>query len=187
MAANAFVYKYLHDVDPHTIQKEIDSLKDLSVESGPDKWSEVEREIKTKYFGHIGGSNYAWAPLKAAIHKWLQQKRQAPSSSAHTVVAHGLEQAFQASYFGSAPQRLEEYLKRCAETYQNLESRYMAPYTTVVQSSGFGKSRLVRELAHVHNLSASSDMRVLYMCFRPPQSSGFPHATPCLNEFFFKC
>lgn len=65
----------------------------------------------------------------------------------------------------------------------NDRSKLQHPHTTIVQSSGFGKSRLLYELA-VKTQTAES-MRVLYTCMRSNASSGFPKATPRLSEFFF--
>ena len=44
-----------------------------------------------------------------------------------------------------------------------------ALYLAVVQSSGYGKSRLLRQLANVRH--------VLYVCLRQPNSNGYPEMT----------
>lgn len=51
----------------------------------------------------------------------------------------------QTKYLGEADNKFYEYLQRCYLSYASYD--VMASYVTAVQSSGFGKSRLLYELA----------------------------------------
>lgn len=71
----------------------------------------------------------------------------------------------------------------CWDAY-NANAALKYPFTTIVQSSGFGKNRLLYELAS--KMQQKEPMRALYACMRPKEtSSGIPNATPQLNAFFF--
>lgn len=52
----------------------------------------------------------------------------------------------------------------------------MFPYIAIVQSSGFGKCRLLKELA-IRTNRHSDHMRVVYVCIRTGDSSGYPEKT----------
>lgn len=86
--------------------------------------------------------------------------------------------------------RTGAYLERCWDAYTTSPEAYVAPYVTLVQSSGFGKTQLVKQLAQAVNTtpqqqSEVSSRRLLYTCFRDVGSTGFPEATLALNDFFF--
>ncbi|RLN92996.1 hypothetical protein BBJ28_00021906 [Nothophytophthora sp. Chile5] len=99
------------------------------------------------------------------------------------------------AYIGDAGGELAAYLQRCWFAYQRNRTKYKSPYITVMQSSGFGKSRLLRQLAEESNKHAEvlaqtkhdeCDMRVLYLCTRNLRSStGYPMATVELREWLF--
>ena len=61
------------------------------------------------------------------------------------------------------------YLKDCIELYHNKKDLFMAPYISLVQSSGYGKSRLLRETAR--------QLKTMYVCMRPLKWTGFPLRT----------
>ncbi|EGZ12916.1 hypothetical protein PHYSODRAFT_334757 [Phytophthora sojae] len=63
--------------------------------------------------------------------------------------------------------------------------KYKAPCVAVVQSSGFGKSRTVRELALKAEREPNLNLKVLYMCARVHRSTGFPEATSKLRDWLF--
>ncbi|GMF47518.1 unnamed protein product [Phytophthora fragariaefolia] len=103
-----------------------------------------------------------------------------------------LEVAFtQTTYIGDALLALEAYLWRCWEVYNSC--MYKAPYVAVVQSSGFGKSRMVFELARRAEKAkggsvgdgSSSNLRLLYVCARLHKSTGYPVATTQLRNWLF--
>ncbi|RLN13838.1 hypothetical protein BBJ28_00026855, partial [Nothophytophthora sp. Chile5] len=96
-----------------------------------------------------------------------------------------LQTAFtELEYIGDAGDKFAAYLKRCWRAYQDNYEVYKAPYVAIVQSSGFGKSRLLYKLAQgvEHD---DSDMKVLYTCTRFGQSTGFPVATEKLRDWLF--
>lgn len=58
-----------------------------------------------------------------------------------------LQVAFKATYKGAAHVDFHAYLVRCWIAYKTNPNNYLAPCTTLVQSSGFVKSRLLYEVA----------------------------------------
>ncbi|KAK9686437.1 hypothetical protein K7432_015167, partial [Basidiobolus ranarum] len=60
--------------------------------------------------------------------------------------------------------RLLDSLNTAANRWSNAE--YMSPYTSIIQSSGYGKSRAIKQIAQ--------RTFVVYCCLRPEQSSGYP-------------
>ncbi|RLN45900.1 hypothetical protein BBJ28_00026488, partial [Nothophytophthora sp. Chile5] len=99
------------------------------------------------------------------------------------------------AYIGDAANELTAYLQRCWLDYRRHYTKYKAPYMAIVQSSGFGKSRLLRQLAEETSKHAEvlaqprhdeCDMRVLYICTRNLKSStGYPVATVKLRKWLF--
>ncbi|GMF23445.1 unnamed protein product [Phytophthora fragariaefolia] len=89
-------------------------------------------------------------------------------------------------YLGDADEKFIGYLQRCWTAYlQGEESEAMAPCTTIVQSSGFGKSRLLYQIARKTIDREELEMRVLHVCARLHRSSGFPEATVQLCSSLF--
>ena len=96
-----------------------------------------------------------------------------------------LEIAFtKTEYIGDASSKFKAYLERCWKMYRTNPELYKAPYVSVVQSSGFGKSRMLYELA-LMALKRCSQMKVLYVCARTQESTGYPKATPELRKWLF--
>ncbi|EGZ26718.1 hypothetical protein PHYSODRAFT_320623 [Phytophthora sojae] len=87
------------------------------------------------------------------------------------------------TYVGKAQDDLAEYLRDCWKEYN--PAKYKAPCVAVVQSSGFGKSRTVRELALKAEREPNLNLKVLYMCARVHRSTGFPEATSKLRDWLF--
>ncbi|EGZ05179.1 hypothetical protein PHYSODRAFT_342551 [Phytophthora sojae] len=87
------------------------------------------------------------------------------------------------TYVGKAQDDLAEYLRDCWKEYN--PAKYKAPCVAVVQSSGFGKSRTMRELA-IEAQKSALNMKVLYMCARVHESTGFPKATSELRGWLFQ-
>ena len=61
------------------------------------------------------------------------------------------------------------------------ETKYFSPYMTIFQSSGFGKTRLIKELMDKHQATLG---RVVYACLRDNESTGFPPASTSVRQFF---
>jgi len=101
--------------------------------------------------------------------------------------------AFTAEYIGDADTQFADYLARCCSAYEDYPDHYTAPYVAITQSSGFGKSRILRRLAESTNDGTllkcgddSFDATVLYVCARNVKgSTGYPRATPALTTWFF--
>jgi hypothetical protein len=68
------------------------------------------------------------------------------------------------------------YVRECSKRYHQKRYYFLSPYITVVQSSGYGKSRLL--------LEASRSIRTLYVCMRT-KNSGFPARTEQAMEALF--
>lgn len=85
------------------------------------------------------------------------------------------------------PKQLEEYVGKCWERYCNAKATNNLVFTdtTIVQSSGFGKSRQLRELAE-RTQAADSRIKVLYVCIREGESSGYPLRTNKWPEYLFE-
>ena len=66
---------------------------------------------------------------------------------------------------------IQENVKQCINDKLNI---YYGPFTTLVQSSGTGKSRACCELAN--------EMFVLYICLRPNNSTGYPPRSHLSND-----
>lgn len=113
-----------------------------------------------------------------------------------------LASAFHAPYVGGAFSQFRDYLCSCWSAYKDAGAR-MFPYVTAMQSSGFGKSRLLHEVAKssartssrasrtepklMDGQASEGEIRVLYVCARDiRRSSGFPVATPDLKTWFLK-
>jgi len=81
-----------------------------------------------------------------------------------------IEDAFQVIYQGSALNTFYDRLTFFHKKWRNGDKSY-APYLTIIQSSGSGKTRLVGELR-------TKGIHVLYICKRQRNSSGYPRSTP---------
>ncbi|RAW22178.1 hypothetical protein PC110_g21377 [Phytophthora cactorum] len=101
--------------------------------------------------------------------------------------------AFAAPYVGDADAQFQAYLATCLSAYRVYMSDYTAPYVTITQSSGFGKSRILQRLAEttaegnclVHN-GNHYDVTVFYVCARNIKgSTGYPRATSTLRKWLF--
>jgi hypothetical protein len=74
-------------------------------------------------------------------------------------------------------QRFTTYIATCLDTFQKAPYSNFAPYVSLVQSSGYGKSRLLRETA--------KQIVRLYICLRPETSNGFPGRTSRAEQALF--
>lgn len=99
--------------------------------------------------------------------------------------------AFQAPYVGDADVQFRRYLDKCCATYRDHRDKYASPSVVLTQSSGFGKSRVVFNLAIATAAEALQKREgptttVLYLCARMIEwSSGYPAATSELRRLFF--
>ncbi|TMW59326.1 hypothetical protein Poli38472_004395 [Pythium oligandrum] len=96
---------------------------------------------------------------------------------------------FTQAYVGdNLPTQLENYIDKCWSRYVTQPMEPVHPFFAIVQSSGFGKSRLVRELAlrTKDKMNADAVMRVLYVCLRRPEdTTGYPKRTTDWPEHLF--
>ncbi|KAE8991966.1 hypothetical protein PR002_g20694 [Phytophthora rubi] len=133
------------------------------------------------------GTRYAALPvddeIKAAVRRALIDAKPNADDEAKT---RALAVAFDSTYYGTADTEFERHLVRCCKKYTVKPDNYTAPYLAITQSSGFGKSRILSQLARKLEIEPKTDMRLLYICARDvPGSTGFPVATPELFKFIF--
>ncbi|KAG1684944.1 hypothetical protein DVH05_010151 [Phytophthora capsici] len=97
--------------------------------------------------------------------------------------------AFKHDYTGSADFNFQKYLAACCSAYSKNLASYTAPSTTITQSSGFGKSRILKRLSETPTIEHNDEqfgVKVLYICARTiKHSSGYPCATQELREWLF--
>ncbi|KAL4086518.1 hypothetical protein PRIC1_014221 [Phytophthora ramorum] len=89
-------------------------------------------------------------------------------------------------YIGDGCDEFVAYLQRCWTAYRKIRNYKIVPCSAVLQSSGFGKSRLLFELARETQTRDELQMRVLYLCTRIHRSSGYPAATSQLTAWLFQ-
>ncbi|KAF4027736.1 putative protein kinase domain-containing protein [Phytophthora infestans] len=109
-----------------------------------------------------------------------------PAKETNPELDEQLEIAFtRLAYRGDTCVSFRAYVERCWGEYAPNPQLYMSPYVAIVQSSGFGKSRLLRELSLMTSAETQGTMRVLYTCTRLGPSTGYPKATECLQKWLF--
>uniref|UniRef100_A0A1D1XK08 Cytochrome c-type biogenesis protein CycH n=1 Tax=Anthurium amnicola TaxID=1678845 RepID=A0A1D1XK08_9ARAE len=90
-----------------------------------------------------------------------------------------VEQAFDLPF--RDPDKLEErfikFVDSCAKQYQT-DSEFYAPYTTLVQASGTGKTKLLHK--------AAESVKAVYCCLREQNSSGHPARSYIANKLLDK-
>jgi len=98
-------------------------------------------------------------------------------------------------FVGDADARFLRHLRRCCKLYLADPSVYAAPWLVLTQSSGFGKTRLLHQVAtKLANGTVDErpegdalDVRLLYLSTRGMEhSSPFMPRTPDLVQFFFR-
>jgi hypothetical protein len=72
-------------------------------------------------------------------------------------------------------ERFLNYLNRKYMTWKR-DTNHRVPYSTIFQSSGYGKSRLVKEVA--------KDIPTIYLCLRDVKSTGYPLRTSIGADLF---
>ena len=69
-----------------------------------------------------------------------------------------------------AVKEFASFLINCCDTFYKDFNEFSSPYISVVQSSLYGKTRLVREVARTY-------FRTVYVCLRDKNSTGYPERT----------
>ena len=70
--------------------------------------------------------------------------------------------------------------KKMFDTNVSANTEYLySPYTAIINSSGHGKTRLIKEI----DLSTLNNLLVIYICTRPSLSSGYPSMTKGFINF----
>ncbi|KAL1919408.1 uncharacterized protein VTP21DRAFT_2101 [Calcarisporiella thermophila] len=88
-----------------------------------------------------------------------------------------MDEAFNMQYQdpNNALEHFKKYLYWCHRK-RNQQSVTIAPFIPIVQSSGYGKTRMIAELAR--------EIHVIYICNRARTSSGYPPASPQAEYIF---
>ncbi|CAG8841880.1 12447_t:CDS:2, partial [Gigaspora margarita] len=63
-------------------------------------------------------------------------------------------------------ERFIQFIDKCLDKYETTSNEYYAPYTTLIQASGTGKSKLL--------ISVAEEIMTVYCCLREFGSSGYP-------------
>ncbi|EGZ05198.1 hypothetical protein PHYSODRAFT_342574, partial [Phytophthora sojae] len=147
----------------------------------------IEVEIRRAY-GHTRVSRplaqtIAAKTVKDLLAKFVPEARSGTPKLDENEMKRIAEAFTKGRYLGEAHLDLAQYLRDCWKAYT--PTKYKAPCVAVVQSSGFGKSRMVRELA-IEAQKSALNMKVLYMCARVHESTGFPKATSELRGWLFQ-
>ncbi|CAJ0896956.1 9115_t:CDS:2 [Entrophospora sp. SA101] len=72
----------------------------------------------------------------------------------------------------------EGYLEACGKEWREHQKLYYAPYCTMFQSSGIGKSRML------HRFAETGDFYVFYINVNNPRSGSYPCGHPKLHNYF---
>ncbi|KAG1702109.1 hypothetical protein DVH05_009901 [Phytophthora capsici] len=153
----------------------------------------IKNAVFAAYFrySHQLSNDDIFAATNAAIETLCVIQSQPPDNKPIPELRELAPKSFQQDYKGNADISFQRYLAGCCYAYFNHgnEEMYTAPYVTITQSSGFGKSRILKRLAEKENLkhgNVSFDTKVLYVCARDIKgSSGYPRATPELCNWLF--
>ncbi|CAI2196471.1 1713_t:CDS:1, partial [Funneliformis geosporum] len=88
-----------------------------------------------------------------------------------------LEKAFNCQFQdpNNMKERFLKYLNKKYMTWKS-DTNHRVPYSTIFQSSGYGKSRLVKEVA--------KDIPTIYLCLRDVRSTGYPLRTSLGADLF---
>ncbi|CAG8744728.1 17293_t:CDS:2, partial [Dentiscutata heterogama] len=63
-------------------------------------------------------------------------------------------------------ERFIQFIDKCLDEYNTIGNYYYAPYTTLIQASGVGKSKLL--------INVAEEIMSVYCCLRKSESSGYP-------------
>jgi hypothetical protein len=95
-----------------------------------------------------------------------------------------LEKQFAYKYEGNVHEELMEKINLCHKLWVIGKGiRWHSPYLSIVQSSGFGKSRACKEIA---TSIVDENWLTVYICCRDSESIGYPPQTQPAVEFFKK-
>jgi hypothetical protein len=145
-------------------------------------WSHLTQEEQETYAAYIDVSynrfHQRGDQLLTAVEKLAD--RVPPPTVVSRDVALGseelraFEQAFSIEYVDDRSQRVERFAKYVdAIVTKWSDNKFHSPYSAIVQSSGTGKSRLIREYAR--------SSYVMYFCLRAV-NTGYPLQTPIRDE-----
>ncbi|RHZ89830.1 hypothetical protein Glove_9g33 [Diversispora epigaea] len=95
---------------------------------------------------------------------------------ASNIEPNRIEEAFRVEYKGKVLETFYQRLKFFHDEWHKQEKSY-APYLAIIQSSGYGKTRLIGELK-------TNRIYVLYICKRHENSNGYPASTPLVDRIF---
>ena len=131
------------------MQKKFQKELEKSVEE------ELEKKMKMKHLG--------MQPRKS--------EKDDRDSKQYTANQDPVREKFFREYVGEEDKRLVRYIRKCVKLYESAKD--LAPYISIVQSSGFGKTRLLQRIAEDKQNHFDNEVRLMYLCLRPFNSTGF--------------
>jgi hypothetical protein len=149
-------------------------------ETNCENWQELIVRLKTRRWRYVMGLIMeAFAAIvknqlaeKITTTLSLKLKPSSTSASSESGMGHSdfteLERAFEAPFIdpnNAVKFNLLSKISKNAAKWKR--SEYHAPFTSIIQSSGSGKSRTVYE--------CGDNCWLFFLCFRPIGSSGYPH------------
>lgn len=100
----------------------------------------AEKDLATSAYPFLDDlSRTVWMSFKKAIASTLESLKADSHRSQSSHVPEAVIEAFQAEYLSDTAQVFYEYVLRCWNAYAECTDDFFAPYTIIVQSSGFGK------------------------------------------------
>ena len=116
--------------------------------------------------------------LFAYFHESESESSYSKSSSAYSNFDKQ-EQLFSSPYKDSTNMvdTFITYAESCVTHYRKNFMIFSAPYICIVQSSGYGKTRLLREVAR--------SVPVMYVCMRPEDATGYPRRSSLACDALF--
>jgi hypothetical protein len=85
-------------------------------------------------------------------------------------VLSSLEKQFSIEYKGNVHKRLMQRIEVCYKQWVEFPRLWHSPYMSIVQSSGYGKSRACKEIA----MNASGNWLTVFICCRRQEWKGYP-------------
>jgi hypothetical protein len=102
----------------------------------------------------------------------------ATNTTKKTVPPELLKKAFNKAYEGDSLEKFKNHVNSCYAKWTTPRKSWHSPYTAIVQSSGYGKSRLCKQFA-----CTQTEWLTVYICFRKDEATGYPKANRVARNF----
>ena len=104
------------------------------------------------------------------MHSILEPLYHSRSKEDEEIVQKAFNRTFQDP--SNLSERFIQFIDKCLDDYETIKG-YYAPYTTLVQASGTGKSKLL--------INVAEKIITVYCCLRDSKSSGYPSRSDIAN------